>query len=151
MIWKELLEKLKSLSDEQLSQPVQVVKTHPSDDHVHECLPGVAFETVDDLEFRYIRSVVDNKRHGEHFVLFVDYGPFGEDGAIGYELEEDDEIPIYPEGHSAEADWTGPAQELLGNQKSSLMSQKTAAILVNRLKKLESITGSENDLELSDS
>jgi len=112
--WKDLLEALKEASPEQLEQPVQTVKSHPCDDFVFELCPGICIATVDEMDLLYVRSCTDNRRHGEHLAIYVDYNPHGEDGAIAYEgFCEEEEKPIYPKDYDDSQNWTGPAQKLV--------------------------------------
>lgn len=119
-IWEDVLRVLQEASPEQLKQPVQICDHHPVEDYVHGLKPGIALGIVDALEIKYARSVTDNRRHGEHLIIYTDYNPYAEDGAIAYEwdLENDCEhIPIYPKDHDESKDWTGPAQRLIDQKE----------------------------------
>jgi hypothetical protein len=110
--WGDVLEQLKNAPPEVLAKPAQVICHQPNCDEVFECRPAVSLGTVDELGFDYVRSSVDNRRNGDELVLYVDYNPFAEDGASGYTMTDDEDIPFYPPGHDASSDWTGPAQKL---------------------------------------
>ena len=96
MNWKELGEKITALTDEQRSQPVQVVNVSPNGNHVNELMPGVEIDTVDGFGIYAARSIVDNKRNGDEVVLLIDHNPFGEDGVVAWEWKQGEEDkPIY--------------------------------------------------------
>lgn len=142
--YEDLLNALQKASKEQLKQRVQTVKSHSVDEHVYELQQGIAFATVDELQLRYARSSVDNRRHGEELVIFTDGNSHGEGGAIAYDLNSEDiewgekisEMgkPIYPENHDESADWTGPAQKLADKQGLPEGRGTLGAILKKRLK-----------------
>lgn len=120
--WRDVRNALAKLTPAQLRQPVQIARLHPMDQFVHVLLPGFVLGTVDDLGIRYARSVVDNRRHGEHVILYVDYPPFGEDGNIGTVVTLGrrglrTKRTLYPKMHSDAANWTGPAQKLTDKKK----------------------------------
>lgn len=123
--WNDLLEALKAASPEQLQQPVQVCQHHPVDEYVFPLSPGICLGTVDELNLRYARSTTDNRRHGEHLVIYADYNPFAEDGATSHEIEisaEEGKLfnkvkSIYPKGYDDSQNWTGPAQKLADQVK----------------------------------
>ena len=99
MTWEELEKQIALLSDAEKKKPIQVVKCSANGDHVNECMPVVAFDSVDTLGIYACRSIVDNERHGEDFVLLLDGNPHAECGAIAWEWgEKDFENPIYGEG-----------------------------------------------------
>lgn len=120
--WNDLLEALKTASPEQLQQPVQICQHHPVDEYVHELMQGICFGTVDEMDLRYTRSVTDNRRHGEHLIIYADNNPFAEDGAIAHEIDLNTEVgqgqlfnkikSIYPKNFTKDQDWTGPAQKI---------------------------------------
>ncbi len=122
--WGDLLQALQKLTPEQLAQPAQAVRHGSSDDHVHEGLPTICLGTVDALQLRYFRSMLDNRRHGEQVVLFLDGNPYGEDGVAAYKMEEDEagnviEKPLYRPDHDDGADWRGPAQAIYDAQEKA--------------------------------
>lgn len=134
--WQDVLEALKKATPEQLAQPVKICESFPMDEHVHELQQGICLATVDELDLRYARSVLDNRRHGDHLVIFTDGNPFGEDGAIAYQYEAGEHLnknPIYPKGYDDSQNWTGPAQKLADKQKRKRGKGVLGAILVNRL------------------
>lgn len=122
--WEDLLKKLQTMTPEQLKKPIQCLKTSPNLDEVQACFPGIAFATIDQLEYEYCRSSYDNKFHGEDFVILLDYNPFGKDGAIAYELKPGDKTlgkdhPIYGKnGKITREDQTSP--KLKDRDKDSL-------------------------------
>lgn len=123
--WEDLAALLAKMTPEQRKQKVQICQAHPCWDHVHELQQGIAFATIGTLEIAYCRSSVDNRHHDDEFVLYTDMNPFGEDGVVGYEVVGDSpeglkENPIYPKGHDASADWTGPAQKLRDETRNKL-------------------------------
>lgn len=137
--WGDLKETLRKCSIQQLKKPVQVIKHHPVDENVHECLPGISFGTIDALDIRYARSSVDNRRHGDELAIFVDYNPFGVDGAVAYEGFSKKK-PIYSKDHDDGQDWTGPAQKLADAEprnESPNIPQNFKNLLDHRLKNLE--------------
>jgi len=150
--YRDLLEALQAASEEQLSMPVQCVDSHPVDEYVHALKKAICLGTVDALDLRYTRSVVDNRRHGDELVLFCDGNPFGEDGASAYTMKEqsgesgedaltnfrDRMEPIYPDDHDESRDWTGPAQ-IIADQTPRNRGQGTVAeTLASRIEKNES-------------
>lgn len=127
---------------QQLAQPIQLTTGYPVDEHVYELKQGIVLGTVDALELRYARSVTDNRRHGDHVILYADHNPFGEDGAIAYEwkgsIEDVEEHPIYPKDHDPSADWTGPAQKLADQVgPPERTGRAETAILKNRIDRNE--------------
>jgi hypothetical protein len=86
--------------------------------------------------------VTDNRRNGEELVLFSDGNPFGEDGAVAYEVDHTYEgegllkhhNPIYPKNHDASMDWTGPAQELADRQPLKRPHGTLEGILRHRMR-----------------
>ena len=119
--WEDLANKIAQMTPEQRKQKVQIARSHPCWDHVHELEHGIAFSSVGSLELAYCRSSVDNRHHDEEFVIYTDGNPHAEDGAIAYEWLEageepdDDEDmesflskdkPIYPKDHDPSADCT---------------------------------------------
>lgn len=111
MRYKDILRIVSAMNDEQLEQKAQVVISGVSDDHVYECLPVISLQTINDLEIQYARSSVDNRRHGNDFVLFTDIHPFELSGCDGYDITYGCE-ERFPADHDESADWTGPAQAL---------------------------------------
>jgi len=93
--WGDVLAALQRLTPEQLKQPAQAVLCEPSDSVVSECQSCIAIGTVDEFEIEAIRSVTDNKRHGEEVVILLDYNPFAEDGCVAYELVKGGKRPLY--------------------------------------------------------
>ena len=130
--YRDLLAALQNASEEQLDMPIQCVDSHPVDEHVYVLKQAICLGTVDDLDLRYARSVNDNRRNGNELVLFSDGNPFAVDGATSYMMKEtagasesensiefrDRLEPVYPEGHDASQDWTGPAQMIADQQPS---------------------------------
>src|SRR5438067_1011325 len=97
--WEDLEKLIAQLTPEQKKQKVQIAASHPVDDYVIPLAQGIAFATVDEFEFKYVRSIVDNRFHPEEFVILTDGNPHGEDGAIAYELGDDmKKNSIYPKG-----------------------------------------------------
>lgn len=132
--WADMLKALQQMTPEQLQQPIQSVQGHPMDDYVYELQQGICLGTVDEIGLKYTRSVKDNRRHGDEVILYTDGNPFGEDGAVAYELLPDGgDKPIYPKDHDESKDWTGPAQKL-ADQNVCESDNLTVAILSNRLK-----------------
>ena len=134
--WNDLLQVLQKASAEQLKQPVQICEGHPCDDHVHELTQGICMSTIDELEIRYVSSVNDNRRHGEHLVIFTDGNPHGEDGAIAYE-GMCERTPIYRNDHDDSQDWTGPAQKLADAEERKKGHGTLVPVLVNRFRSLD--------------
>jgi hypothetical protein len=110
--WGDLLVALKQLTTKHLEQPIQIQIHHPDDSHVFELQRSVCLGTVDEHELRYVRSVVDNRRHGDELILSTDYNGHAEDGVVAYDGFGDEAKAIYPDGHDESADWTGPAQKI---------------------------------------
>lgn len=127
--WRDMLQALQACSEKQLDQPVQIAESHPVWEYVHELQQGIAFGTVGALELNYARSVTDNRMHDEHLVIYTDGNPFGEEGAIAYEYQPgkglSKEKPIFPKGHDASCDWTGPAQRLVDKARRKKRSKAT--------------------------
>jgi hypothetical protein len=103
--WADLANKIMAMPEDQKGMPAQIVVHGPNDD-VAECLPVVAFGDVDSMGFYGCRSIVDNRYHGDEFVILTDHSNgFGKDGAVAYELGDfngdedqgffDDSKPIY--------------------------------------------------------
>ena len=134
--WDDLLRALQKASAEQLTQPVQICEGHPCDDYVHELTQGICMGTIDELEIKYARSVNDNRRHGEHLVIFTDGNPHGEDGAIAYE-GMGKKTPIYSKDHDDSQDWTGPAQKLVDAEERKKGHGTLGPVLVNRLRSMD--------------
>lgn len=88
--YKDLLDVLQGLTEEQLTQPIQVVQSPASDEWPAELMPGIAIGTVNDFGFYRCRSAIDNKYHAADLVLLIDANPFAQNGAIGYSLSECD-------------------------------------------------------------
>lgn len=80
MLWKQLAESIEQMSDEQKNQPVQAFLPHPNGDIAIGLMPGIAINTVDEFQIHACRSVVDNTRRGDDFVLLLDVCPFGVEG-----------------------------------------------------------------------
>ena len=83
--YDDLLTAIAKMSPEQRAQAIQVAA--PSCDCIVELMPSVSIGTVDAHEFERCRSSVDNKYHGDEVVLQIDWNPYREDGAIGFELD----------------------------------------------------------------
>lgn len=140
--YRELLAALQEASDEQLDLPIQCVNSHPVDEYVYELQQVICLGTVDALGLRYARSVTDNRRHGDELVLFSDGNPYGEDGAIAYEVDQAYEgrepfkhhKPVYSANHDASMDWTGPAQELADGEERKRPHGTMKDVLRNRLR-----------------
>lgn len=144
--YRELRDFLNNLPDDckQLDQPVQFVKSHPMpDEHVFELIPAIVIGTVDDLGLKYVRSSVDNRRHGDELVLFCDANGHSITGSTGTQykdafdlLDETKGIKLYPVGHDDSADWSGPAQKLVDQwweDDTDDMSVTERAVLKSRL------------------
>ncbi len=145
--YRDLLEALKSASDQQLDMRIQCTDSHPVDEYVHKLKQVVCMGTVDDLDLRYVRSVVDNRRNGNEIVLFCDGNPFGEDGrtanilkdtAIASDSKSENDFferldPVYPEDHDDSRDWTGPAQKLADQVPRKRTEGTLKDILRNRI------------------
>lgn len=148
----DLLTALQACDENQLKQPLQVCKGHPVDEHVHALQKGIVFGTLDALEIRYARSVVDNRRHGDDLVIYTDGNPFGKEGAKAYMLVDpnDDpnenisskelfermkQRPIHPENHDDSADWTGPAQKIEDVKQNKSGDKLESAIINSRINK----------------
>lgn len=94
--WADLAAKLQQMTPEQLQQPIQCVKPTMDEDDVQEMLTGIAFATVEAFGFHKCRSTHNNKYCPGDLVLLVDYNPYAENGAIAYQLGEDNEdIPLF--------------------------------------------------------
>lgn len=117
--YADLLGALQKLTPEQLAQPVQAIKMHPSWDHVYECCPACAISTIGALEVEYARSSVDNRYNPDEIVLFLDGNMFGKNGVFCYDWHEDGtETPRYLNNkYDPAMDWTGPAQKLRDAQR----------------------------------
>jgi hypothetical protein len=126
--WEDLGKLIEKMTPEQRSQAVQIVRSHPCEDHIHELEPGISFSTIGELELMYCRSSVDNRHHKNEFVIYTDCNPFAENGASAYELTEEGEIPIFHSGHDESADWTGPAQRILDESRKWLPFNGTAIV-----------------------
>lgn len=143
--YRDLLESLQNCTEEQLSQPVQTVNSHPCEDYVYELISVICFSTVDDLGLKYARSSKDNRRNGDELVLFTDGNPHSENGAIAWEMnfaERDEgedligrnDTPIFPKNHDPSCDWTGPAQKIADEAEKTKGSGTLGPILLHRLK-----------------
>lgn len=150
--WSDLKKALQQATDQQLAQPVQVVKGHPVLEYVYELQHGIVVGTVDDVGLLYARSVTDNRRHGEHLVIYTDGNPFGEDGAIAYEYDSTAEKnslglrhkPIYGEDHEPGQDWTGPAQQLVDKQNLQLDEERiNTAVIRHRVENSDRQSGNK--------
>lgn len=156
--YEDLLKVLSELTPEQLKNKVQVMKPSCNDDEVLALMPAIAIGTVDGAEYRFVRSSVDNRRHGDEVIILTDYNGHGKNGAIAYELDEDrakpteeeyenmdtEQIfdlyfrskPIFPKSHDDYADWTGPAQALFESQEDAdspnILESKRLAIELKR-------------------
>jgi hypothetical protein len=93
--YRDLLGKLKQLSDEQLDQPVQVAHFEATLKPVEFC-PALAIATVGELQLPFARSIVDNKFHADEVVIFCDWNPFAEDGASGYLQKPAKNVNTFP-------------------------------------------------------
>lgn len=84
--WLGLFNYLKTLSDQQLMQRIQIIP--PSTlDHEGVLAHGIAIGTVEQaFGDNKTRSSYDNHHHPEDIVLLTDGNPFGEDGAIAEDL-----------------------------------------------------------------
>ncbi len=94
---------------------------------------------------------VSTCRNGDEIVLLLDHISFGICGAIAHEIDfkkKGKDIfrnskPIYPKGHTKNADWTGPAQKIF-DKKSSKKPVKEfpsyeGEILRNRVDSMNSL------------
>lgn len=93
--YRNLLEKLKELSEDQLNQPVQILGTDINhDDGSIRLEPVLCVDTVENLchvdgEISTpTHSTEDFNHHPEQIVLLRDYSPFGKDGDTSYELKD---------------------------------------------------------------
>ena len=86
MTYQDLLDALKTLSPEQLAQPIHVAEPGPNGDIPVELKTGIAIGTVGHLGFSGSRSTVDNKYHADEVVLLIDANPYAPDGAIAYPI-----------------------------------------------------------------
>ena len=90
--WRELLEELLKLSEEELEQKIQVMPNNPDETVATPLLPAYAFGTVEELVGdpgdvgAGVRSFYDNQHHPGDFILCVDRNHFGEDGAVATDL-----------------------------------------------------------------
>lgn len=137
--WRDLRDKLNQLTEEQLNQRVQVVKSHPVEDFVIPLEPAIALATIDELELIYTRSSIDNRHHGDAVVLFTDSNPHAINGATAYEWHADGrETPLYHKDHDDSCDWTGPAQKLLDESRKNPIvrgiSKSESLLIEQRLK-----------------
>lgn len=135
--YADLLAALQQLTPEQLHQPVQTIKMHPSHEHVYECCPVCVISTIGDLEIEYARSSVDNRFNPDEIVLFTDGNMFGIDGVFSYIWNNDGtDTPTYVGGkYDPTTDWTGPAQKLLDAQRARLPGhQKLSAHTIVAIK-----------------
>lgn len=109
--WDDLLIAIVEMTPEQRTQPIQCVQHDADGDAVMECKPGIAFGTVEEMEFAKCRSVYDNKYHGGDFVLLMDVNQFGEDGVVAWVLRGGEAMtPIYGKhGQTDLADQCGPS------------------------------------------
>ncbi len=138
--YRELLAALQKASEEQLDLPIQCVNSHPVDEYVYNLQQVICLGTVDALGLRYARSVIDNRRNGDELVLLSDGNPYGEDGAVAYEVDQTYEgtepfknhKPIYPKNHDPSMDWTGPAQKLADDQERKHSHGTLKDVLRNR-------------------
>lgn len=144
--YRDLLEALGRLTDEELDQLCQVARYNGCDAFVHEGQPVYCLGAVDQLGLRYFRSCSDNRRRGSQIVLMTDASPFGEDGHIGYELGgffTDPPKKLYPGTFTPDQDWTGPAQKLADAASSTerqrareardkLMREESGAVGIGR-------------------
>lgn len=93
LTYREILDILNAMSEEQLVQPAQVMVSQVDGDKDISLNPVISFQTVGKLvsgetgeEYQKTRSAFDNEHHPDHFVLLVDWNPFAEDGTIGFDL-----------------------------------------------------------------
>jgi hypothetical protein len=87
--YRDLLKALGELTDVQLAQRLQVIA--PSPFSKKELEPVLAIGTIAGMELEGARSCYDNRYHAEDIVLLTDHNPFGENGAIAYEMKFDDD------------------------------------------------------------
>jgi hypothetical protein len=117
--WDDLATLISKMTPEQRLQPVQIINSHPCEDHVHELRPGILFCTIGEMQLKYCRSSVDNRHHDDEFAIYTDSNPFAESGATAYELGDGGSLtPIFPKSHDDSADWTGPAQKIVDYESS---------------------------------
>lgn len=93
LTYREILDILNAMSEEQLAQPAQVMVSQVDGDKDISLNPVISFQTVGKLvsgetgeEYQKTRSAFDNEHHPDHFVLLVDWNPFAEDGTIAFDL-----------------------------------------------------------------
>ena len=121
MNWRELLEIISELSEEQLQQEAMVCDHHPMGDYVFPLRPIILVDSVKNAGLTYTRSATDNKHHPEQVIIYTDGNPFGVNGRSSTRVEFDDkgvrtEDDQFPKDHSDECDWTGPAQKIIDSK-----------------------------------
>jgi hypothetical protein len=127
--WNDLSQLINKMMPAQRLQPVQIIDSHPCEDHVHELRLGILFCTIGEMELKYCRSSVDNRYHDDEFAIYTDCNPFAENGAAAYELKEGGiDEPIFPKGHDESSDWTGPAQKSLDESRLWIPFKGTATV-----------------------
>lgn len=100
---QDMLDYLKTLSKEELSQPAQIVPHHVDGDIPLELHSIIDVDTIktyfgDEEDDQKTRSTKDNKHHPESIVFLTDLNPFGEDGHIAINLLTGEKI--YPRNKS---------------------------------------------------
>ena len=80
--YKDLLTYLKTLTDKQLKQPIQIADPSPITEEPVVMQSGIAIGTMKEMEFYAARSVTNNAFNPNEIVILVDGNPFGEDGRI---------------------------------------------------------------------
>ncbi len=71
--YRDLLDALQKASDGQLNMPIQCADSHPVDEHVYELKQAICLGTVDELDLRYARSVIDTPSPRRTFVSVSAY------------------------------------------------------------------------------
>jgi len=85
--YRDLLEALENMTEEQLDQQVQTLPVCPDKDKAIPLEPVVSFNTIRFfLDDQKTRSSVDNKHYDGDFVLLTDGNMYKEDGTIGFDL-----------------------------------------------------------------
>ena len=85
MTYRQILEALKQLSDEQLDQEAEL--TIGTYDDVVPLHSVIGFGTVQFYEYEATRSSVDNRHHPEKHIFLCDFNLYAEDGTMGFDLE----------------------------------------------------------------
>ena len=121
---KDLLDYLKKLPKDKLSQPVQGAKD-PCSDSIVEMLPGIAIGTMEEMEFYGARSVSNNRFNADEVVILFDFNIHSTDGAIAHTWSPQDDYrkrrPIYgPSGKTPRSEQINP-KKAKGQERTSLV------------------------------